>query len=114
MTLSNQKTTPETHPDTQGEAHRLFERVSRERFDALALWGMPQQMREDTLSASHWSADNERVIAGVFHVVATKEFMCVAFARDTAGRYRPPSDPIFCPARGPANLLLGEISAAPY
>jgi hypothetical protein len=37
----------EEHPDTQGDEHRLFERISRERFDALALWGMPQQMRED-------------------------------------------------------------------
>ena len=106
MTLSNQKTTPETHPDTQGEAHRLFERVSRERFDALALWGMPQQMREDTLSASHWSADNERVIAGVFHVVATKEFMCVAFARDTAGRYRPLQRSHFLPSARAGELAL--------
>lgn len=96
----------ETHPDTQGDEHRLFERMSRERFDALALWGMPQQMREDTLSASHWSADNERVIAGVFHVIATKEFICIAFARDTAGRYRPFQRSHFLPSARAGELAL--------
>ena len=44
MAPSDQMTMPGTHPDTQGDQHRLFERISRERFDALALWGMPQQM----------------------------------------------------------------------
>ncbi|WP_353204710.1 hypothetical protein [Sphingomonas sp.] len=96
----------EAHPDTQGDEHRLFERISRERFDALALWGMPRQMREDTLSASHWSADNERVIAGVFHVIATKQFMCVAFARDTAGRYRPFQRSHFLPSARAGELAL--------
>ena len=94
------------HPDTQGDEHRLFERISRERFDALVLWGMPQQMREDTLSASHWSADNERVIAGVFHVIDTKEFMCVAFARDTAGRYQPFQRSHFLPSARAGELAL--------
>ena len=79
----------ERHPDTVGEEHHLFERMPRERFDALALWGMPQQMRDDVLSASHWHAGNERIIAGVFHIAATKEFTCIGFARDVAGRYRP-------------------------
>ncbi|UDL92064.1 hypothetical protein LGH82_12995 [Mesorhizobium sp. PAMC28654] len=94
------------HPNTQGDEHRLFERISRERFDALVLWGMPQPMREDTLSASHWSADNERVIAGVFHVIDTKEFMCVAFARDTAGRYRPFQRSHFLPSARAGELAL--------
>ena len=96
----------EAHPDTQGDEHRLFERMSRERFDALALWGMPQQMREDTLSASHWSADNERVIAGVFHVIATKEFMCIALARDAAGRFRPFQRSHFLPSARAGELAL--------
>lgn len=96
----------EAHPDIQGDEHRLFERISRERFDALALWGMPQHMREDTLSASHWSAEKERVIAGVFHVIATKEFMCVAFARDAAGRYRPFQRSHFLPSARAGELAL--------
>jgi len=96
----------EVHPDTQGEEHRFFERMSRERFDALVLWGMPQQMRDDTLSASHWSADDERVIAGVFHVIATKEFMCIAFARDTDGRYRPFQRSHFLPSARAGELAI--------
>jgi len=72
----------DVRPDTQGQEHRLFERMSRERFGALVLWGMPQQMLDDTLSDSHWSAD-ERVIGGVFPVIATKEFTRIAFARES-------------------------------
>jgi hypothetical protein len=94
------------HPDTQGDEHRLFERISRERFDALTLWGMPYQMRKETLGASHWSADNGRVLAGVFHLVATKEFMCIAFARDTAGRYRPFQRSNFLPSARAGELAL--------
>ena len=79
-------------PDvTVGEQARArpFERLTRERFEALALWDMPATMRDEMRSASHWSADEERVLGGVFHILETKEFICVAFARDEQGRYRP-------------------------
>lgn len=96
----------EAHPDTQGDEHRLFERISRERFDALALWGMPQQMRNDTRGASHWCGDNERVLAAILHVLTTKEFLCVAFARDSAGRYRPFQRSHFLPSARAGELAL--------
>lgn len=86
---SNDKTKmTEPHPDMTGDDHHRFERMPRERFEALALWGMPSAMRDDALGSSYWQAENERVLAGVFHLPATKEFVCVGFSRDAVGRYR--------------------------
>jgi hypothetical protein len=95
------KTADESHPGRETDPPVLearvgvqtgecyFKRMTSERFAALALWGMPVKMREEMLSASHWSTEDERVLVGVFHILETKEFMCVAFARDEEGRYRP-------------------------
>jgi hypothetical protein len=63
-------------------------------------------MREDALSASHWSTDNERVIAGVFHVIATREFMCVAFSRDATSRFCPFQRSHFLPSARAGELAL--------
>jgi len=81
----------EAHPElgpVRGPAHGCFQRMALERFEALTLWGRPAAMREDSLSASAWATVDERVLIGVFHLLETREFLCVGFARDAAGRYR--------------------------
>ena len=45
-------------------------------------------MRADTLLASAMTDADERVAVAVLHLKKTREFMCVAFARDSAGRWR--------------------------
>lgn len=94
------------HPDIQGEDHGSFKRMTRPRFEAMALWGLPQAMREDTRTASCWQADGERVLAAVLHLVRTKEFMCVAFARDRVGRYRTFRRSQFLPTARAGELAL--------
>ncbi|NEX91197.1 hypothetical protein [Caulobacter sp. 17J65-9] len=71
-----------------GPTHTLFRRMTLERFNALAQWSMPPAMRADTLLASAWTDADERVAIAVLHLTETREFMCVAFARDSAGRWR--------------------------
>lgn len=93
---------------------RRFERVTRERFEALALWGMPAAMRDEMLSASHWSADEERVLGGVFHILETKEFICIAFARDEHGRYRPFMRSGYHPTARAAELALQRELGASF
>jgi hypothetical protein len=83
-----------------------FERITQERFDALTLWSRSAGMRDATLCASAWSADAERVLAGVFHLVESKEFMCVAFARDDQGRFRPISRSHHLPTARAGELAL--------
>ncbi|MGA0603930.1 hypothetical protein ACO2Q3_24700 [Caulobacter sp. KR2-114] len=71
-----------------GRRHTLFRRMTLERFSALAQWSMPPAMRADTLLASAMTDADERVAVAVLHLKKTREFMCVAFARDSAGRWR--------------------------
>jgi hypothetical protein len=74
--------------DRLGPIHTLFRRMAMERFEAFAAWGLPPQMRAATLLASAWTDVDERVAVAVLHLNETREFMCVAFARDEAGRCR--------------------------
>ena len=62
--------------------------MTLERFQAFAQWGLPTQMRAGTLLASAWCDVDERVAVAVLHLNSTREFMCVAFARDEGGRHR--------------------------
>lgn len=78
---------PELAP-LRGPAHDRFRRMTLERFDALTLWNRPVGMRLETRTASAWSTLDEQVLAGVFHLLDSKEFLCVAYARDPLGRYR--------------------------
>lgn len=71
-----------------GPRHTFFQRIALERFNALAQWSMPPAMRADTQLASAWTDADERVAVAVLHLNETREFMCVAFARDEAGRWR--------------------------
>jgi hypothetical protein len=45
-------------------------------------------MRADTQLTSAWTDTDERVAVAVLHLNETREFMCVAFSRDEAGRWR--------------------------
>lgn len=94
------------HPDIQGGDHPSFQRMTLERFEALAMWGAPQAMLENTRPASCWQADGERVLAAVLHDLGTKAFVCVAFARDAAGRYRPFTRSHFLPSARAGELAL--------
>ena len=67
---------------------------------------MPQQMRNDTRGVSHWCGDKGRVLAAILHVLTTKEFLCVAFARDSVGRYRPFQRSHFLPSARAGELAL--------
>ena len=66
-----------------------FERMSRERFEALALWGLPQDFRDECSPASFWSADGERVLAVVYLKGGPGRAGIAAIARDAEGRHRP-------------------------
>jgi hypothetical protein len=59
-----------------------------ERYEALTLWGRPEGMDQDCRLASAWATADESILAAVVHLNATREFFCVAFARDSQGRYR--------------------------
>jgi len=74
--------------DRLGRQHALFRRMTLERFEAFALWGLPPGMRAETLLVSAWTDVDERVAIAVLHLNETREFMCVAFARDEVGRCR--------------------------
>lgn len=65
-----------------------FRIMTSERFEALTLWGRPAGMNRDCRLASAWATVDERILAAVLHLNATREFFCVAFARDQQGRYR--------------------------
>src|SRR5262249_29893732 len=78
-----------------------FQRMTNERFNAFALWGMPEAFRNDFALVSAWSAENERLLAAVVQhrrIVgkdespvaehAERNFFCAVFARDNHHRYR--------------------------
>ncbi|MEE4538512.1 MAG: hypothetical protein V2J51_08500 [Erythrobacter sp.] len=66
-----------------------FSRMTPQRFLALALWGLPTRMREETVPVSYWSADNERLLALVFQNSETSKSGISIIGRDEEGRYRP-------------------------
>ncbi|ARU15072.1 MAG: hypothetical protein CMH92_13810 [Oceanicaulis sp.] len=66
-----------------------FERMSRERFEALALWGLPQDFRDECSPTSFWSADRERLLAVVYLKGGPGKVGLAVIARDGEGRYRP-------------------------
>lgn len=57
-----------------------------ERFEALSLWGRDARLRADTQCASAWSTPDEAILIGDFHYLETREFLCICFVRDSAGR----------------------------
>lgn len=65
-----------------------FRLMTLARFEALTLWGRPAGMEEDCRLGSAWATVDERILAAILHLNATREFFCVAFARDQQGRYR--------------------------
>ncbi len=103
------------HPELaplRGPAHDLFRRMTLERFDALTLWGRPSDMRLASRCASAWSTRDEAVLAGVFHLFETKEFLCIAFVRDGAGRYRPfQRSPMFPSCRAGDLAIAHDLGA---
>lgn len=80
---------PAEGPLFGAEAPSGFERMTAERFHALALWGLPQEFRRDCLPASFWSADAERLLAAAYQMTETSEAGLVVLARDAYGRFRP-------------------------
>lgn len=71
-----------------GPRHALFRRMTLERFNALAQWSMAPAMRADALLVSALTDVDERVAVAVLHLKESREFMCVAYARDDLGRWR--------------------------
>lgn len=91
----------------RGAAHDRFRRMTVERFEALTFWGRPASMRTATCCASAWGTPDEQVLVGVFHLLDTKEFMCIAFTCDPSGRYRAfERSPMF------PSLRAGDIAIA--
>ncbi|HEX7855948.1 MAG TPA: hypothetical protein VF503_19865 [Sphingobium sp.] len=73
-----------------------FERMDVIRFDALALWGLPQDFRERFVPISYWSADQERLLAVIYQEAEPSEIgLGISkvglgiIGRDEHGRYRP-------------------------
>lgn len=65
-----------------------FQRMTEGRFNALAVWGLPQGFREDFVLASFWSGDNERLLAFVYHDPTSLEAGVAFVARDEQHRFR--------------------------
>jgi len=82
----------ETGVDNAGKTPRItprFQRTTRERFDALGLWGLPQEFRDARTPASWWAADRERLLA-VVHTGSKKwDVRVTLLMRDALNRYRP-------------------------
>lgn len=66
-----------------------FSRMTPQRFLALASWGLPNEMRDQTQPISFWSADNERLLALVFQTSEADEAGLAVISRDEQERYRP-------------------------
>lgn len=87
-----------------------FERMSRERFEALALWGLPQDFRDECSAASFWSAENERLLAVVYLKGGPGNAGLAVIARDAEGRYRPFGHQRDLPTvRAAEDLLRGKM-----
>jgi hypothetical protein len=71
-----------------GPAHGHLTRMTIERFEALTLWGRPGAARRALAAASAWATADESLMIGGYHVLESKEFVCIAFARDRQGRHR--------------------------
>src|SRR4028118_758944 len=68
-----------------------FQRTTRERFDALGLWGLTQEFRNVRTPASWWAADRERLLALVHTGSEKWDVRVTLLMRDAANRYRPVS-----------------------
>ena len=65
-----------------------FERMTAERFSALALWGLPQEFRDTFVPVSLWSAEGERLLAVVYQSEESSEVGLGLLARDKHQRFR--------------------------
>ncbi len=65
-----------------------FELIRAERFNALALWGLPEEFVSNFEPVSHWSACEEAFLGMVFKQREGRKFGCAIFARDAEGRTR--------------------------
>ncbi|MBJ7526813.1 MAG: hypothetical protein JHD10_06205 [Sphingomonadaceae bacterium] len=89
--LSADESAPKAGTDISGETYEnsRFRRMSRERFNALALWGLSQELRNSAEGCSFWSADNERQLAMVFLDSEEGDFWVVVVMRDVFDRFMP-------------------------
>ncbi len=89
-----------------------FQRTTRERFDALGLWGLPQEFRKVRTPASWWAADRERLLA-VVHTGSNKwDVRVTLLMRDAANRYRPVShSPALPTVRFAEDAIAGHLGA---
>ncbi|WBO22511.1 hypothetical protein [Sphingomonas abietis] len=74
--------------DPQDTGTSVFRRMTRERFDAFALWGWDPEVQEELAIGSCWSTFDERILVSVLHHRKTRQFWIAALARDAEGRYR--------------------------
>lgn len=89
-----------------------FQRTTRERFDALALWGLAQEFRSARTSASWWAADRERLLALVHTGSEKWDVRVTLLMRDTASRYRPVShSPALPSVRFAEDAISGPLGA---
>lgn len=89
-----------------------FQRTTRERFEALALWGIPQEFRDRRVPASWWAADRERLLALIHTGSGRFDVVITLMMRDSSDRYRPIShSPNFPTVRFAANAISGPLGA---
>lgn len=89
-----------------------FERMTRERFEALGLWGLSQEFRDVRTPASWWTADAERLLAVVHTGSKHFDAHVSLLMRDQVDRYRPVShSPAFPSVRWAEDALRGRFGA---
>lgn len=87
-----------------------FLRTTRERFDALGLWGLTPEFREERTPASWWAADRERLLAVVHAGHKRLDVRITLLTRDDAGRYRPVThSPALPTVRFAEDALSGNV-----
>jgi hypothetical protein len=67
---------------------QVFTRMSRDRFEALTLWGLDPEMGRDLVTGSCWRTTDETVLAGVVHHIETRQFWLALFRRNEDPRFR--------------------------
>lgn len=103
----------DTGPGQNTEQTASFQRMTRERFDALTLWGWDPEMQHELATGSCWSTADERVLAAVLHHRKHRNFWIAALARDEAGRMRGFTQAGPYPTARCAEDILGDERSAP-
>lgn len=66
----------------------MVTRISRERFEALAMWCRSPGSRQALRDCAYFSADDERLIGATYYAGDSDAFAFILLARDTHGRFQ--------------------------